>query len=43
MTEHVANEERLRSVLTSTERETPDGLIRTLLETFEGAPPRSSG
>ncbi len=35
VTEHVANEERLLAVLTRSERETLDGLIRTLLAGIE--------
>lgn len=44
VTEHVANEERLLSVLTAPERATLDGLVRTLLVGVEQerAQPRSS-
>jgi DNA-binding MarR family transcriptional regulator len=35
VTEHVANEERLLAVLTRAERETLDGLVRTLLAGIE--------
>lgn len=38
VTEHVANEERLLSVLTPDQRTTLDGLVRTLLAGFEDSP-----